>query len=74
MVKSLSPGAVRTEIFGEAMLDVLKDRMLNPEDISAGVLYLLSTPPHVQVNKKLFISLILYINIYAICLIYRYMN
>lgn len=48
-MQSVSPGAVRTEILGDAILEVLKDRILNPEDISAGVLFVLSTPPHVQV-------------------------
>lgn len=55
-VSSLSPGMVRTE-FSEAAgrpnADVIYDvnSSLNPEDISAGILYMLSTPPHVQVYE-----------------------
>lgn len=53
-VSSLSPGIVRTEFSaaaGRPNADVIYDinASLNPEDISQGVLYILSTPPHVQV-------------------------
>lgn len=55
-VSSLSPGLVKTEIFeasgnpnGEELFKMM--RYLNPEDISQGVLYILATPPHVQVYE-----------------------
>lgn len=40
---------VKTEIFTPDMVEFLKDPMLNSEDISAAVLYVLGTPKHVQV-------------------------
>lgn len=47
-ITSISPGTVKTEIadFSKAELPVL-----NPEDIAQAVLYVLSTPPHVQVHE-----------------------
>lgn len=55
-VSSLSPGMVRTEFSkaaGRPNADVIYDvnKSLNPEDISQGILYILSTPPHVQVYE-----------------------
>lgn len=55
-VSSLSPGVVRTEFSkaaGRPNADVIYDvnKYLNPEDISQGILYILSTPPHVQVYE-----------------------
>ncbi|XP_055612045.1 farnesol dehydrogenase-like [Uranotaenia lowii] len=47
-VTSISPGAVKTEIIEGLPLDF---QMLEPEDISAGVLYVLGTPPRVQVHE-----------------------
>lgn len=49
-VQSISPGVVKTEIFTPEMVEFLQDPMLNSEDISAAVLYVLGTPPHVQVH------------------------
>lgn len=52
LFQSVSPGGVLTEIvpnmeaFSEA-----GHPFLNAEDISNAVLYVLSTPPHVQVKK-----------------------
>ncbi|XP_050075437.1 farnesol dehydrogenase-like [Anopheles maculipalpis] len=49
-VTSISPGAVRTEIL-EGM-DIPDDMpMLASEDISEAVLYVIGTPPHVQVHE-----------------------
>lgn len=49
-MQSISPGAVRTEIFKPELLPLLKDiPFLNPEDVSQAVLYAIATPPHVQV-------------------------
>lgn len=50
LTQSISPGVVKTEIFTPDMTAFLKDPMLNSEDISAAVLYVLGTPPHVQVH------------------------
>lgn len=52
-ISSLSPGGVTTEIGDAAGIpkSELKSAMLNSEDISQGVLYILSTPPHVQVYE-----------------------
>lgn len=53
--KSISPGAVKTEIFGPdtpELQAMLKDfPILQSEDVSAAVLYVLGTPPHVQVHE-----------------------
>lgn len=52
MVQSISPGAVRTEIFtDDQMNDLVKcgSPLLNPSDISDAVFYVLGTPAHVQV-------------------------
>ncbi|CAH1106152.1 unnamed protein product [Psylliodes chrysocephalus] len=53
-VTSVSPGVVNTEIFenmDRKQFDLVKNCMLNPEDIADGVVYALSTPPHVQVHE-----------------------
>ncbi|XP_075156974.1 farnesol dehydrogenase-like [Haematobia irritans] len=47
-VTSISPGLVDTEIVPESMR---KLPMLKPEDISAGLLYALATPSHVQIHE-----------------------
>jgi NADP-dependent 3-hydroxy acid dehydrogenase YdfG len=48
MLQSLSPGLVETEFIPEEYLKM--SPALNPEDIAAGVLYVLGAPPHVQVR------------------------
>jgi NADP-dependent 3-hydroxy acid dehydrogenase YdfG len=48
MLQSLSPGLVKTEMPSKEFLDA--HPALNPEDIADGVLYVLGTPPHVQVR------------------------
>lgn len=51
-LQSISPGAVRTEIFKPEMLELIQNiPFLNPEDVSQAALYAISTPPHVQVCK-----------------------
>jgi NADP-dependent 3-hydroxy acid dehydrogenase YdfG len=56
--QSVSPGAVETEIaeaseIPEDMLKVLKDiPYLKSKDIADAVIYVLGTPPHVQVGKQ----------------------
>lgn len=49
MFQSLSPGLVKTEMPPKEFFE--KMAALNPEDIADGVLYVLGTPPHVQVSQ-----------------------
>jgi NADP+-dependent farnesol dehydrogenase len=48
MLQSLSPGLVKTDMPAKELLDA--HPALNPEDIADSVLYVLGTPPHVQVR------------------------
>jgi len=51
-ITSVSPGGVRTEIIPKEMFELQPDfPVLESEDISAAVLYVLGTPPHVQVHE-----------------------
>ncbi|XP_055695276.1 farnesol dehydrogenase-like [Lutzomyia longipalpis] len=51
-VTSVSPGAVKTEIFPQEMLEKYPDfPFLESEDISQSVLHVLGTPPHVQIHE-----------------------
>lgn len=50
-LQSISPGLVRTEIIDAKMLDAMKWPELTSEDISQAVLYVLGTPPHVQIAE-----------------------
>lgn len=47
-LQSISPGVTRTEIL-PGDYNILP--MLQPEDIAAGIMYALGTPPHVQVHQ-----------------------
>ncbi|XP_062558606.1 farnesol dehydrogenase-like [Armigeres subalbatus] len=49
-VTSISPGGVRTEIIPEEFHNS-GHPLLEAEDISAAVLYVLGTPPHVQIHE-----------------------
>jgi NADP+-dependent farnesol dehydrogenase len=49
-LQSVSPGLVQTEMPAEWLLE--KSPYLNPEDIADAVLYVLGTPPHVQVRRR----------------------
>ncbi|XP_055536152.1 farnesol dehydrogenase-like [Wyeomyia smithii] len=49
-VTSISPGGVRTEILPEAAL-TMEMPLLESEDIAEAVLYVIGTPPHVQVHE-----------------------
>jgi NADP+-dependent farnesol dehydrogenase len=51
MLQSLSPGLVKTEMPPKEFLDACPH--LNPEDIADSLLYVLGTPPHVQVSRTL---------------------
>ena len=47
MLQSISPGLVETEMIPKELFE--KSPVLKPEDIAAGLLYVLGAPPHVQV-------------------------
>ena len=49
-LQSVSPGLVKTEMPPQEFLE--NHPYLNPEDIANGVLYVLGTPPHVQVSQS----------------------
>jgi hypothetical protein len=48
MLQSISPGLVETEMLPTEFQK--RSPSLKPEDIAAGVLYVLGAPPHVQVR------------------------
>ncbi|XP_023027972.1 farnesol dehydrogenase [Leptinotarsa decemlineata] len=56
-ITSISPGAVDTPILSEEFrttkyfMEILQKSLLNPEDIADATVYVLSTPPHVQVHE-----------------------
>ncbi|KAJ8932647.1 hypothetical protein NQ318_017659 [Aromia moschata] len=53
-ITSISPGLVRTEMIPntEFFKEVIKGKqILDPEDIADGIVYVLSTPPHVLVQE-----------------------
>ncbi|KAM7349319.1 farnesol dehydrogenase-like [Cochliomyia hominivorax] len=52
-VTSISPGAVDTEIIDESIKNTLKGTILKAEDVASGVLYAISTPPHVQIHEMI---------------------
>ncbi|XP_023305100.2 farnesol dehydrogenase-like [Lucilia cuprina] len=51
-ITSISPGATETEIIPDSMKHTVA-AILKPEDISQGVVYVLSTPPHVQIHEMI---------------------
>lgn len=52
-LKSISPGAVRTEIFKPEVMEIIQNiPFLDPEDVSQAVMYAIATKPHVQVILK----------------------
>ena len=55
MLQSISPGLVETEMIPEEYVNKLPS--LKPEDIAAGVLYVLGAPPHVQVRAECDVTL-----------------
>ncbi|XP_037822150.1 farnesol dehydrogenase-like [Lucilia sericata] len=52
-VTSISPGAVDTEILNDDIKTALDGTILKAEDVSSGVLYAISTPPHVQIHEMI---------------------
>ncbi|XP_055843417.1 farnesol dehydrogenase-like [Episyrphus balteatus] len=50
-ITSISPGLVDTEIVSDKIKKHFGDCILRSEDISSGVMYAISTPPHVQVHE-----------------------
>lgn len=52
--QSISPGAVKTDIFPEEVKKLMKEGesvTLNPEDVSNAIVFCISTPPHVQIHE-----------------------
>lgn len=59
-LQSISPGLVNTEIIPEEqrkIIEKIKMPILEASDVSNAVLYVLSTPPHVQVIFQCFFEL-----------------
>ncbi|KAJ9585026.1 hypothetical protein L9F63_020636, partial [Diploptera punctata] len=54
-VTSLSPGLVKTEMPDKIYLDTLPS--LNPKDVADACLYILGTPPHVQVHELMILPI-----------------
>uniref|UniRef100_A0A1B0AX70 Dehydrogenase/reductase SDR family member 11 n=1 Tax=Glossina palpalis gambiensis TaxID=67801 RepID=A0A1B0AX70_9MUSC len=52
-ITSISPALVETELIGEQVKRLAKDRILSPHDISNAIMYALSTPPHVQIHDMI---------------------
>ncbi|XP_073831278.1 farnesol dehydrogenase-like [Musca autumnalis] len=52
-VTSISPGAVDTEIIPDNARHLIGENILKAEDISSGVIYAISTPPHVQIHEMI---------------------
>ncbi|XP_061393702.1 farnesol dehydrogenase-like [Musca vetustissima] len=52
-VTSISPGAVDTEIIPDNARPIIGENILKAEDISSGVVYAISTPPHVQIHEMI---------------------
>ncbi|KNC20986.1 hypothetical protein FF38_12030 [Lucilia cuprina] len=52
-ITSISPGAVDTEIIDDNFKSFLEGTILKSEDIASGVLYVISTPPHVQIHEMM---------------------
>ncbi|XP_055915106.1 farnesol dehydrogenase-like isoform X1 [Eupeodes corollae] len=50
-ITSISPGLVDTEIVNDDIKQLFGKCILRSEDISSGVMYAISTPPHVQVHE-----------------------
>ncbi|XP_037822153.1 farnesol dehydrogenase-like [Lucilia sericata] len=50
-ITSVSPGAVNTELIPDDIKQLIGDTFLKPEDISQGVVFAISTPPHVQIHE-----------------------
>lgn len=60
LLQSVSPGAVMTDLFKPSGVDVENFKvawgghlaLLNAEDVADEILYILSTPPYVNVRRK----------------------
>ncbi|KAL9879721.1 farnesol dehydrogenase-like [Glossina fuscipes fuscipes] len=52
-ITSISLALVETELVGEHVKRLAKDRILSPHDISNAIMYALSTPPHVQIHDMI---------------------
>ncbi|XP_073828738.1 farnesol dehydrogenase-like [Musca autumnalis] len=52
-ISSISPGFVDTEIVVEDFRKSLDECILKPEDVSNAVMFMISTPPHVQIHDMI---------------------
>uniref|UniRef100_A0A1I8NRH8 Dehydrogenase n=1 Tax=Stomoxys calcitrans TaxID=35570 RepID=A0A1I8NRH8_STOCA len=52
-ISSISPGVVDTDILLKDLREAAGDCMLQPEDVSKAVLFMLATPPHVQIHDMI---------------------
>ncbi|XP_059223892.1 farnesol dehydrogenase-like [Stomoxys calcitrans] len=52
-ISSISPGCVNTESLNEDYRQALEHCMLQPHDVSKAVLFMLSTPPHLQIHDMI---------------------
>uniref|UniRef100_A0A1I8N8F7 Short chain dehydrogenase n=1 Tax=Musca domestica TaxID=7370 RepID=A0A1I8N8F7_MUSDO len=52
-ISSISPGFVDTNIVFDEIRSVIGQCMLKPEDVSNAVMFMLATPPHVQVHEMI---------------------
>ncbi|XP_073828251.1 farnesol dehydrogenase-like isoform X2 [Musca autumnalis] len=52
-VSSISPGLVDTNLLFDDVRKAAGECMLKPEDVSNAVMYMLSTPPHVQIHEMI---------------------
>ncbi|XP_073841211.1 farnesol dehydrogenase-like [Musca autumnalis] len=52
-ISSISPGFVDTDIVFDGLRKTLDECMLRPEDVSNAVMFMISTPPHVQIHDMI---------------------
>ncbi|XP_073831747.1 farnesol dehydrogenase-like [Musca autumnalis] len=52
-ISSISPGFVDTDIVFDGLRKALDECMLRPEDVSNAVMFMISTPPHVQIHDMI---------------------
>jgi NADP+-dependent farnesol dehydrogenase len=50
MLQSLSPGLVKTDMPADWLLQMCPH--LKPQDIADAIVYVLGTPPHVQIRRR----------------------
>ncbi|KAL5275438.1 DHRS11.2 family protein [Megaselia abdita] len=50
-ITSLSPGGTKTDLFPDEHKEIMNYPCLSPGDVSNAVMYVISTPPHVQIHE-----------------------